>query len=169
LDAGLLYHFQARLSVGGGRPIEEAHRIHGGSALAHLEMDLRARYRPGLAGLRDDVAALHRVAALHEQILVMAVAGAPAAFMADEDEIAVTLELIAGIGDDAGFRRADIGSFRNGDIDAFIAQAARLPDIARNYPALPRPAEGETAGFLGRLRRIDHLLLRLLHGLRLGR
>src|SRR5262245_33267239 len=123
LFAGLLSVSMSVWSVGGSRGVKEAHRIHGGGALADFEMDLRAGYRTGLAGLGDDVAALDRVAALDEQVSIVGVGGNPAAFMANEDQIAITFELVSGIGDDASLCRAYIGALGNRNVDAFVTQA----------------------------------------------
>ena len=114
-------------------------------------MNLRARHRTGLTSLGYDIAALDRVAALYKQILVVGIGGYPAAFMADENQVAIALQLIAGIGDDASFCRTNVCPLRDRDIDALVAQAAWLRPIARYNPTLNRPAEAEAAGFLRRL------------------
>src|SRR5882724_5056483 len=80
---------------------EERRRIDRRRALADLEMHLRRRDAAGLAGLGDDLAALHGVVALDHDLAGMRVGGDIAVGVPDQHQVAVGLELVAGIGDDA--------------------------------------------------------------------
>src|SRR6476646_4685261 len=122
-------------------------------------MNLRARHRPGLARLGDDIAAFHRVAAAHEEILVVRIGGDPAILVAQEDQVAIALQLVAGIGDHAAFGSAYARTLGNGDVDALIAGAVGLLAIGGDDLAADRPAEAGGGRRLG-------LGLRLLLGRR---
>src|SRR5262245_31279362 len=104
-------------------------------------MDLRARDGTGLAGLGDDIAALYRVAAPHEQILVVRIGRDPAILVPEENEIAIALQLVAGIGDHSALGGAHAGAFGDGDVDAFVSGAVRLLAVGGNDLAADRPAE----------------------------
>src|SRR4051794_25274472 len=130
-----------RNSVLRGSRIQESHGVDCGCAFANFEMELRTRHRPGLAGFRDDVAALDRVAAFHEQLLVMGIGRHPSALVADENEVAIALELITGIRDDPPVGRMNARAFRDRDIDALVAQAVRLRAVLGYDSSFCRPSE----------------------------
>src|SRR5262249_27731255 len=77
--------------------------------------------------------------------------GDKAVAVANQDEVAIALELVARIGDDAvvrGFDRRPLG-YR--EIDAVVLQAIRLGTEAGNDAAAHRPPEARhtTAGIAG--------------------
>src|SRR3954447_6053922 len=109
-------------------------RIHGGRALTQLEVQLRRRDIAGLAGLCDRLTALHRIAALYFELAIVGIGRHEAVGVADEDEIAVALELAAGIGDYAVIRRFHGRAFGHRDVDAVIAAEA-ADDAAARRPA----------------------------------
>src|SRR5690606_24651818 len=78
---------------------EVLQRIDGLGALAQLEVKLRRGNRSGSARPRDDLAAAYRVAALDQKLRIVGVGGNPSIGMLDQNEVAVSLELIAGIDD----------------------------------------------------------------------
>ena len=102
------------------RLVEELRRIDRRRALADLEVQLRRRHVAGLPGLRDHLPALDGVAALDQDLAGMGVGGDVAVGVAHQHEIAVALELVAGIGDDAVLGRLDRRAFRHREIDAVV-------------------------------------------------
>ena len=62
--------------------------------------------------------------------------------MADQHQVAITLELISGIGDDAVFSRLDRRALRYREIDTVIGLAVGLGTVAGDDLAAHRPAEG---------------------------
>ncbi len=152
----------------GGRclkPGEIVDRIDGLRALAQFEMKLRRRDISGLAGFGDDLPALDGLAALHIDLGIIRIGRNEAIGVADQNEIAIAFELIAGIGDDARLGRFHRRAFRQRDVYAVIAGKAA------NDPAARRPAEFGRSGrhrslvalhMSGcRRRRIDRGLFRL--------
>src|SRR5258705_12587667 len=87
-------------SAPGSRPVEELKRVNRRRAFADLEMQLRRSDLARLAGLRNDLAALDGVAALHQQFTGMCIGGDVAVGVPNQNQVAVALELIAGIGND---------------------------------------------------------------------
>jgi len=78
--------------------------------------------------------------------------------MPDQDQIAIALQLVPGIGDDAAFGRFHGGSFRNGNIYPVVAARFKcLDDAPARGPAKFRIGSfgGRSARFclLGRRRR----------------
>ena len=61
----------------------------------------------------DHLAAFHRLAALDQNIAGVSVGGDEAVRMAHQNQIAITLQLAAGIGHDAVFRGLDRSTFRH--------------------------------------------------------
>src|SRR6185437_453086 len=76
-------------------------RVERLDAVAHLEMELRPGDGAGGADARDRLAAPHLLAALYQQHGVVRIGGHPAVGVLDQDEVAITAQLVAGIGDDA--------------------------------------------------------------------
>src|SRR5947209_12129286 len=97
-------------------------------------MQLRGRDVAGLAGFGNGLTAFHLLAALYVKRAVVGVGRDEAIGVADEDEVAITFELIAGIGDDAVVGRLHGSAFRYGDVDAVIAGEA-VNDTAACRPA----------------------------------
>ena len=102
---------------------------------------------------------------MHEQLAGIGIGRHIAVGVTHQHQIAVTLELVAGIGDDAIVGGLDRRAFRHRQIDAVVLGAVRLAAEARDDAALHRPTELRHAarglGFLGDVRRG--------HTLRLGR
>ena len=94
-------------------------------------MQLRAADRPGLSDRADGLAGLHHAILLRVDGRQMAIGGHPAAIVTNQDEIAVTCQLIAGIHDLAAIGGADRSSGRRCDIDAVIFLTCRIRAIAR--------------------------------------
>ena len=125
------------------RPIELARRVSGSTAaeilrridrrraLADLEVQLRRVDVAGLAGLGDHLAALDGVAALDHQLAGMGIGGDEAVGVADQHQIAVALELVAGIGDDAVLGGLDRRAFRHREIDAVVLLRRSASDRSR--------------------------------------
>ena len=137
-----LSNLSSRSGVGAsGRPCAGIASDRRGRALADLEMQLRRSHVAGLAGLRNRLAALHRVAALHHQFAGMRIGGDITVRVAHQHKIAVALQLVAGIGNDAVVGRLDRRAFRHGEIDAVILLTGRLRTEAGDDAAARRPAE----------------------------
>src|SRR5258706_16473352 len=105
-------------SAPGSRPIEELKRVDRRRAFADLEMELRRSNLARLAGLGNDLAALDGVAALHQHFTGMGIGGDVAVRVPNQHQVAVALELIAGIGDDALLGRLPPPAFRPPPIDS---------------------------------------------------
>ncbi len=69
----------------------------------------------------------------------------------NQNEIAVTLEFVSGIGDDAVLRRLDGRAFGHRQIDAVVRLAVGLGAVGRDHLAAHRPAERRqrAGGFTG--------------------
>ena len=104
-------------------------------------MKLRRVDVAGLAGARDHLTAFDLVAALDQELLGMGVSGDVAVGMAHQNQIAVALELAAGIGHDAVFGGFDRRVLRHGDIDAVVLLPVGGWAVACNHAAVCRPAE----------------------------
>src|ERR1700751_4514788 len=89
-------------AVGSGA-VQEPRGIERGRSLADFEMQLRRVDVAGLAGARDHLPAFDLIAALDQELLGMGVSGHVAVGMAHQNEVAIALELVAGIGHDAVF------------------------------------------------------------------
>ena len=72
----------------------------------------------------------------------MRVGGNETVAVAHQNQVAVALEFVAGISDDAVFSRLDQRAFGHGEIDAVVLQAVRLRSEAGDDAAAHRPAEG---------------------------
>src|SRR5690242_372695 len=99
--------------------------------------------RAGFARDGDFLAALHRLAALHEQFLGVAVNGGVAVAVLDDHEPTQRRNAAADIGDDAVGSREHRRAFGHRDLDAIAAHAAPAGPEAGDYAAADRP--GETA------------------------
>src|SRR5271169_1967087 len=104
-------------------------------------MQLRRSDLARLTGFGNDLTALDSVTALHQKLACMSIGGDVAVGVADENKVAVTLELIPGIGNDAVFRRLNGCTLRHRKIDAVIGLAVGLGAIAGDDFAANRPAE----------------------------
>src|SRR4051812_48522815 len=89
------------------RPVQELKRVNRARSLTDLEVELRRRHLPGLTRLGNDLTALDGIAALHHQLTRMGICGDVAVGVPNQDEIAITFQLVAGIGNDAVFSRLD--------------------------------------------------------------
>src|ERR1700733_3180001 len=110
-------------------------------------MQLRRTDVAGLSGLADHLTALDHLAALDVELAVVGVSRDEAVGMADQDQVAVTLELAARVGDRAVFGGPDRGAFGNGDVDAVVAAGLE----ALNDAAARGPAEFGRGSGVGRL------------------
>ena len=104
-------------------------------------MKLRSRYVTAAAALGDHITRLDLLAAIDEDLAVIAVDGDPSAFMADEDEVAERLEAVAGIDHDAGEARSDLRSFGHQDIYPFGSGRTSLAVLIIDDRALHGPRE----------------------------
>src|SRR5580704_15031183 len=87
------------------RPVQILRRIDRRRAFADFEVKLRRSHISGLTGMRDHLAAFHRFAALDQDVAGVGVGGDEAVTVTHQHQIAVALELVAGIGDDAAAYR----------------------------------------------------------------
>ena len=71
----------------------------------------------------------------------MRIGGDETVAVAHQHQIAVALELVAGISDDTVFRGLDRRAFGHGEVDAVVLQAVRLRAEAGDDPAAHRPSE----------------------------
>src|SRR5579871_5266047 len=105
---------------GVSRPVEELKRVNRRRSLADLEMKLRRPHLARLTRFGNDLTALDGVPALHQQLTRMGICGDIAVGMPNQDQIAITLQLVAGIGDDAVLSRLDRRTLGHREIDAVI-------------------------------------------------
>src|SRR5262249_51211495 len=121
--------------------VQEPRWIERRGSLADLEMKLWRVDVAGLAGTRDDLTAFDLVAALDQQLLGMGISGDVAVGMAHQNQIAVALELAAGIGHDAVFGGFHRRVLRHGDIDAVVLLPVGGWAVACDHAAVCRPTE----------------------------
>ena len=107
-------------------------------------MQLRRRHVAGLARVRNHLPALDRIAALDHQFARMSIGRDEAIRVADQHQIAVTFEFVAGISNDAVIGGLDRGALRHRQIDTVVLRAVWLAAEAGNDPAASR-ASGTTA------------------------
>src|SRR5580700_10125815 len=99
-------------------------------------MKLRRRDIAALPGFRDRLPALYRLAALDFDIAIIRIGGNKAIGMPDQNQIAITLQLVPGVGDDAALRRFHGGSFWNRYIYPVVAaRFEALDDASPRGPA----------------------------------
>src|SRR5262249_38618922 len=84
---------------------------------ADLEMQLRRSDAARLSRFGNHLPALYGLAAVHKDLRVVGVGRHPAVSMLDQYEVAVTLQLVAGIGDDPILRGLHGGVLRHRDVD----------------------------------------------------
>src|SRR3954470_12894369 len=89
------------------RAVEELKRVNRGRSLADLEVELRRPHLTRLTRFGNDLAALDRIPALHHQFTRMGICGDITVGVPNQDQIAITLEFISRIGDDAVLGRLD--------------------------------------------------------------
>src|SRR5437867_10756435 len=128
-----------------GRGRQEFAGVDRPIASAQLEMELRLADVAGRADAGDDLAAGNLVAALDQNQVTVGVGGDPTVRMFDKDEIAVTPQLVAGVGDDTGVCGLDGGTPRCGNVDSVIMRAVTSRAVAREYMATNRPLKGAAA------------------------
>src|SRR5262245_43815704 len=129
---------------------EVLRRVDRCRALAHLEVQLRARHIAGGAGLADHLAALDGLALLHGELARMRIGGDEAVRVPHQHQVAVALELVARIGDDALLGGLDRRALRHRDIDAVVLLAVALRAEAGDHAALHGPAEARRSASAGR-------------------
>src|SRR5262245_38481959 len=100
------------------RSVQELKRVNRARSLTDLEVELRRRHFPGLTRLGNDLAALDGISALHHQLTRMGICGDVAVGVPNQNQIAITLQLVAGIGDDAVFSRLDRRTLGHREVDA---------------------------------------------------
>src|SRR5450759_1056460 len=124
------------------RSVEELKRVNRRRSFADLEVELRRPYLARLTRFGNDLAALDRVPALHQKLTRMGICSDVTVGVPNQNQIAITLELVSGIGHDAVFRRLHRRAFRHRQIDTVIRLAVGLGAVAGDHLASHRPAEG---------------------------
>ena len=118
-------------------------------------MQLRRVDVAGLPRARDDLAAFDLIAALDQELFGMSVSGDVAIGMAHENQVAVALELVAGIGHDPVFGGFHRRVLRHRDVDAVVLLAVGRGAIAGDHAAIGRPAKlGYRTASVRELRRL---------------
>src|SRR5579872_1497784 len=132
---------------------EFGHWIDRLSALAQLEMQLRAIDVARLPDPGDHLPALYLAAPLHQQRIAMGVGGDPAVGVANQKQVAESPQLIAGIDDDPVLCRLNRCAERCRDVDPVIVLAAILGPERRDDLPVYRPEEfsGAARGRLGKI------------------
>src|SRR3984893_9065208 len=102
------------------RAVEELGRIDWRCSLADLKVELGSIHVARLTRVRDDLPTFDLVAALDQKLLGVSVSGDVTVRMPHQDEIAVALELVAGIRHRAVLGRFDRRVLRHRDIDSII-------------------------------------------------
>src|SRR5262249_4163635 len=132
-------------------------RVNRGRTFADFKMQLRRGDIAGLTGMGNDLPAFHRFTALDQDVAGMGIRGNESVRVPDQNEIAIALKLVAGIGDHAIFGSLDRGAFRNGKIDAVVLHPVWLGTERDNDSPAHRPAEARKAA--DRLRGLDCIVL----------
>ena len=91
-------------------------------ATTQLEMELWLGDAAGGADARNRLAAGDLVAAFDQDQIAMRIGRDPAIGVFDENEVAITAQLVAGIGDDSSIGRLDCSAARSGNIDAVVVR-----------------------------------------------
>src|ERR1700730_8571711 len=73
----------------------------------------------------------------------------PAIGVLDQDQVAVAAQLVAGIGDGAGFDCRDRCTTWRRDADTVVAAAVRASSVAGQDAAIQRPREMRSSGHCG--------------------
>src|SRR5215470_14479125 len=89
-------------------------------------MQLRRGHIAGLSGMANDLAPFHRFTAFDQNVAGMRIGGHEPVRMPDQNEIAVTFKLVAGIGDHAIFGSLDRRAFWNRKVDTVVLHAVWL-------------------------------------------
>src|SRR5471030_1578878 len=87
------------------RSVEELKRVNRRRSFADLEVELRRPHLARLTRFGNDLTALDGLAALHQQLTRMGICGDITVGVPNQNQIAITLQFISGIGDDAVFCR----------------------------------------------------------------
>src|SRR5262249_27902896 len=133
---------------------EVLRRIDRGRAFSNLEMQLRRCHIAGLARMRDHLSALDAVPTLDHDFARVSIGRNEAVRVADQHEVAIALQFIAGVSDDAIIRRFDWRAFRDRQIDAVVLRAVGLAAKTGNDTTANRPTERRHGS--ARLRSLDH-------------
>src|SRR5437899_10897703 len=91
--------------VAPSRPVQELKRVNRRGSFADLEVELRRPHLTRLTRFGNDLAALDRIAALYHQFTRMSICGAVTVGVPHQNQITVTLELVARTGEEPMFRR----------------------------------------------------------------
>ncbi len=135
-------------------------------------MKLRRGHVARVAGIADHLTLGDIVAAIDDETVGMRVGRDIAVVVLDEHEVAVALQLVAGIADRAGGCGVDRRAFGHGDVDAVIAPAIRGRAVVGDHAAAKRPGEGKRRRAVGRVfdrrRGRREIVVRVPAGFRLG-
>src|SRR5258706_15812800 len=109
----------------------------------HSELKMLLWFRAAAVspGGADDLSPRYPIAALDVDPLGVRIGRDITIVVPDQNEIAVTLKLVADIADGAGIRGVHRRTELRGNVDAVIAPAAGSLAKGRNDPALYRPEE----------------------------
>src|SRR6202171_6297254 len=132
--------WMATRSVQRSRAVEELKRVNRRGSLADLEMELRRSDLARLTGFGNGLAALDSVAPLHQDFTRMGIGGDITVGVPNQNQVAIALELISGIGDDAVLGCLHRRAFRHRQVDAVICLAVGLGGVAGDHLAPDRPA-----------------------------
>src|ERR1700686_5290638 len=98
-------------------PIEELKRVNRRRTFADLEVELRRSDLTRLTRFGDDLAALDAIAALYQEFAGMGIGGDITVGVPNQNQVAIALELISGVGDDAVLGSLHRRAFRHCQID----------------------------------------------------
>src|ERR1700736_1570770 len=112
------------------RPVEELKRVNRHRSFADLEVELRRPHLARLTRFGNDLAALDGVTALHQQLTRMGICGDITVGVPNQNQIAITLQFISGVGDDAVLRRFDRRALGHRQINAVVGLAVGLGAVA---------------------------------------
>src|SRR5471030_2063979 len=85
------------------RSVEELKRVNRRRSFADLEVELRRPHLTRLTRFGNDLAALDRLSALHQQFTRMGICGDVTVGVPNQNQIAIPLEFISRVRDDAVF------------------------------------------------------------------
>ena len=110
-------------------------------------MNLGRGHASRLAGTGDDLSLADAGAPRDEELRIVGIGGHIPVGMPDEDQVAVALQLVAGIGNDTMVGSPHGCAVRHRYVDTIVVETALLRPKTRNDLALDRPDESATGSW----------------------
>ena len=98
-------------------------------------MQLRPQHAAGRPNARDGLAAADLLAGFDEQSRIVGVGAHPTALVLDQQQVAETAQLVAGISDNAVFGRSHRGSLSRQNVDAVVVKSTGARPESHDHPS----------------------------------